>query len=193
MCSSTLISTFGMTRGRTLDIRVLKCRLDPLSIQATTRRTRAGSSHHDSRQSSSLTPVPLRIFATLPRSPRRCGAAWTSLNCHGATDPSPPFPSATGHGHCPLVYPRGIRRTTREDESRALWVNTHARVDVVVRVVHTLFTRDTCSPVTGQRYYRVLSCHDCYHQVINVSAQIKSISLIKVVFVILSMLTLDIL
>lgn len=34
----------------------------------------------------------LRVFAALPRSPRRCGATWTSLNCHGATDPSPRYP-----------------------------------------------------------------------------------------------------
>lgn len=75
--------------------------------------------------------------------------------------PLSPVPSATGHGHCPLVYPRGIRRTTREDESRALWVNTHrtkSTSSCVSCVLYREGIRVRPSPC------KVLSCHDCYHE-----------------------------
>ncbi|KYN00078.1 hypothetical protein ALC62_09140, partial [Cyphomyrmex costatus] len=65
--------------------------------------------------------------------------------------PLSPVPSATGHGHCPLVYPRGIRRTTREDESRALWVNTHAQD--VVHIVRTLSRGIRVRPSPCKVYY----------------------------------------
>lgn len=63
------------------------------------------------------------------------GAAWTSLNCHGATDPSPPEPSATGHGHCPLLHSRGISRT-REDGSRSMGQYVHTQIYTHAREEH---------------------------------------------------------
>lgn len=132
------------------------------STQPTTRRIRAGDGF-----------VPLPARTDRPRSPRTpfrssshshvlSSAMWRGMDVvklpRGHRPLFSPVPSATGHGHCPLVYPRGIRRTTREDKSRALWVNTHARVDVVVRVVRP--------PIAAQGVIvsRLLSCREKYEK-----------------------------
>lgn len=49
-------------------------------------------------------------------------AAWTSLNCHGATEPSPP--GTLRHGSRPLSSTR--RESVAQDKSRALYRSIHA-------------------------------------------------------------------
>lgn len=83
-----------------LDIRVLEYSRSSFSFSRSSSQTTPDglapvSSHHDSLSpppaSTPFPIIPLRIFIALPRSPRR-DAVWTSLNCHGATDPFPRGP-----------------------------------------------------------------------------------------------------
>ena len=140
-----------MTRRRTLDIRILECRLANSILSLSRQRP----DQTDSRRFVPLLPAPAVLVHPGPPSGLRRTPTFSStvrgmdvVKLPRGHRPLSPVPSATGHGHCPLVYPRGIRRTT---ERR--WVprsmGQYARTGC--RAYHTyLIARDTRSPVTVQ-------------------------------------------
>lgn len=80
-------------------------------------------------------PVPLQVFIALPRSPRRCGVDVVKLP--RGHRPLSPGPSATGHGHCPLVYlAGGISRNSERRTALYGSICTHGKmVSLCIRAV----------------------------------------------------------